>query len=177
LGAGSATSATDFRAGFGRAACDNATVNHGHQLTPTITFDFFVPGEPVQQGSMRSFLHKATGRVIMIHDKPELKTWRKQVAVTCADKMRQMQVDMAGKQTAVGLQVRFLLARCKAAAKRSLPIVEIDLDKAVRAIGDALTGVAYVDDKQICRIEADKVYAEAPGPGVEVRVIWLDAIL
>lgn len=142
-----------------------------------IAFDFWVPGEPIQQGSLRSFISKSTHRLVTIHDKPELKSWRNLVALRCRDVMHTKGIAMAGKETAVGLQIRFFLYRCKAAAKRAWPVVEVDCDKLARSINDALSNVAYVDDKQVCRIEAEKTYEQALGPGAEIRVIWLDALL
>jgi crossover junction endodeoxyribonuclease RusA len=45
-----------------------------------------------------------------------------------------------------------------------------DLDKVERALGDALQGVCYIDDVQICAWDVDKVFADDRPPGVKVRV-------
>jgi len=52
-----------------------------------------------------------------------------------------------------------------------LPSVAPDLDKLVRAVGDALAiaGV-YADDSRIVRISARKVYAQGIEPGASISV-------
>jgi Holliday junction resolvase RusA-like endonuclease len=50
---------------------------------------------------------------------------------------------------------------------RQIPTVPPDLDKQIRSILDALTGVAYGDDSQVTRILASKEYGS---PGVEIEV-------
>ena len=46
-----------------------------------------------------------------------------------------------------------------------------DLSNLVKAIEDALQGLVFVDDCQICKLEAKKVYAaKGEEPGVEVAV-------
>ena len=42
------------------------------------------------------------------------------------------------------------------------PTKKPDIDNAIKAIADALNGVAYYDDSQIVYIEATKHYAEKP---------------
>lgn len=43
------------------------------------------------------------------------------------------------------------------------PTVKPDLDNIIKGVQDALNGVWYVDDKQICEIHAHKNYAEFDG--------------
>jgi Holliday junction resolvase RusA-like endonuclease len=43
-----------------------------------------------------------------------------------------------------------------------------DLDKLIRAILDALTGVVWRDDGQVVDIVASKVYADTPGVDVVI---------
>jgi len=43
-----------------------------------------------------------------------------------------------------------------------------DLDKLVRAVGDALTGYAYLDDKQVVQCHAAKVWGEQDQTIIEV---------
>lgn len=50
------------------------------------------------------------------------------------------------------------------------PMVQApDLDKLVRAVGDALTGITYTDDRQITHITASKRRAN-PGEDTGARV-------
>ena len=48
------------------------------------------------------------------------------------------------------------------------PTTKPDTSNMVKAIEDAMNGVAFVDDAQIVRLFATKLYAEVPG--VDVRV-------
>lgn len=48
------------------------------------------------------------------------------------------------------------------------PITRPDIDKLIRGVADALTGVIFSDDSQIVTIVADKVYNSTPGVIVEV---------
>jgi Holliday junction resolvase RusA-like endonuclease len=46
--------------------------------------------------------------------------------------------------------------------KRLHPTVPPDLDKLIRAVLDAMTAIAYLDDGQVTEINAVKVYGGAP---------------
>ena len=74
-------------------------------------------------------------------------------------------------QGPVGIELIFSIARPKT-VKRRRPHVRPDLDKYIRAALDALTGIAYGDDEQVCKIVAEKVYS--PVPGLFVTVYSLD---
>lgn len=109
---------------------------------------FFVEGKPITQGSMNSY----NGRSFHTNDK-ELRVWREKIA-EYADHFFAEPL-----QGSVYLLLTFYLEKPKS-AKRDEPFVKPDLDKLVRACGDALTGVAFSDDSQVTTIVASKVYAE-----------------
>jgi Holliday junction resolvase RusA-like endonuclease len=46
-----------------------------------------------------------------------------------------------------------------------------DLDKLVRALGDALSGVVIRDDRQIVDLAVTKIWGQNPGVTVEVRTL------
>jgi len=52
--------------------------------------------------------------------------------------------------------------------KRDMPTVPPDLDKLIRAVLDALTGIVYLDDAQVVEIAASKSYDEEPGVDIKV---------
>ena len=64
----------------------------------------------------------------------------------------------------------FLLPR-KKTVKRQFPISKYDgdVDKLVRAIFDAMTGVVYVDDSQVCDSSEQKRYA----PSLSKTGVWV----
>jgi crossover junction endodeoxyribonuclease RusA len=67
------------------------------------------------------------------------------------------------------LSVIFYLPRPKTAT-RDFPAVMPDLDKLIRAVGDSLSGLVYVDDSRIVSISAQKRYADYRGPGAFILV-------
>jgi Holliday junction resolvase RusA-like endonuclease len=121
-----------------------------------ISFD--VEGHPVTQGSMKII----NGRVL--HSRGEaLILWRTMVALAAR------RAGAFPVPNPVEMTIEFRLARPKT-VKRNLPYVAPDLDKLIRAVLDALTGIAYVDDGQVVSITSSKVYGE---PGVSVSVVSL----
>lgn len=112
-------------------------------------------GKPVQQGSMKAFNNR------VVHQKSkELLAWRQLVG------LHARQAGCTVLTGPVGLSLVFTLEKPKT-VRRIMPTVPPDLDKQVRSILDALTGVAYVDDAQVCEISAAKAYG-SPGVWIEL---------
>lgn len=61
-------------------------------------------------------------------------------------------------KTALEVDIEFALPRPKT-ARRALPSVRPDLDNLAKAVCDALEGVAWVNDWQICKMLLQKTYA------------------
>ena len=141
-----------------------------------------IEGVPVPQGSLDWF-----GRGKATHqNEDELKAWRRLVALTVRDAMMQTGMKTAPKGTPISLRVEYHLPRPKhhfsvidgrvvalvRPSAPALPTVKPDLDKLTRAIGDALSGVAYVDDAQIVESSTSKWYSPTPNYAfsiIEVR--------
>ena len=111
--------------------------------------EFAVEGVPVPQGSMRSL-----GRRMIHSNHAALMAWRGLVAAA-AETARG---DFYADSQPVLMKVVFHLPRPKT-VKREWPTAKGDLDKHVRSIGDALTGVLFHDDGQVIGITAAKQYA------------------
>ena len=117
-------------------------------------------------------------RTIVTHDRgPELAAWRTRVKHTAQEAARE-----AGWEPRydgpVAVNAAFFLPRPKSAKKRLWPHVKPDLDKLIRAIGDALApykqdGVLK-DDSRIVTWHASKDYADAYKPGVLIYVSRVD---
>jgi Holliday junction resolvase RusA-like endonuclease len=165
-------------------------INGVPELAPGRVLTFDVAGEPIMQGSMRSFVDPRTLKVVTKPDDKRLKPWRKKVRAAA-------QVFMNGRapvprDKALLLGCEFRLDReavTKTGAKRAgagldWPSLGSDQDKLTRAIRDALTGVVYVDDSQclgssicddggkvVCAVPDFKRWTK-PGekPGVTIRV-------
>jgi len=59
---------------------------------------------------------------------------------------------------------------------RVRPTKKPDMDNIIKTIMDALNGIAYEDDKQVCEIHVEKIYGEIPKVMVEVRGIEYDKL-
>jgi crossover junction endodeoxyribonuclease RusA len=107
------------------------------------TFSVFVAGRPITQGSMRSL-----GKGRMTHDNPRLRAWRKAIGWTVRASLGAAVLDPAARVT----------VRCHFLCRPQRPRAP-DLDKLVRAVLDALTHIAYVDDSQVVTIDARRTMA------------------
>lgn len=122
----------------------------------TVTIAFSVEGKPIQQGSMRAFNNR------IVHNKTkDLMAWRGQVGQAA---------HVAGCTPisgAISISMRFRYLRPKS-VMRTQPTVPPDLDKQIRSILDALTGIAYIDDSQVVQITASKEYQGSQGVDIVI---------
>ena len=131
---------------------------------------FFVPGEPVGQGSMR---HIGGGRMIAQNDKA-LRAWRRLIAEQA---VYESQLDNFGSFTgAVSLFLKFWVSPKPMDRKQNLeyPVRPYDLDKLVRAVNDALSVDCDLvrNDSQVVDIVASKRFAsEKYEPGVQISIM------
>lgn len=122
----------------------------------TVTIAFTVEGKPIQQGSMRAFNNR------IVHNKTkELMAWRALVGQAA------LVAGCTPIEGAITISMEFRYLRPKSVS-RAEPTVPPDLDKQIRSILDALTGVAYVDDSQVVRIQASKRYDQTAGVDIVV---------
>ena len=114
----------------------------------------------------------------MVESSKRVKPWRRQVAAAYADRNFGDMLDGP-----VSIIVDFYLPRPKAhygtgrnagTLKGSAPVEHLtmpDLDKLVRAVGDALTRLAWRDDSQIVAWHAYKHYATTMTPvGAQITI-------
>lgn len=129
-----------------------------------IAHQFFVHGEPEQQGSTRAFV--VNGRAHITTTNKNLHSWRDLVKA-CAQ-------DHAFMHTqAVAVTCNFYMPKPKSAPKKKKIAMtkRPDIDKLARAILDALTGILFKDDSQVIALYARKFYAEAgESIGVDISV-------
>lgn len=130
-------------------------------------YGFVLLGDPVKQGDLKCV--GKNGHHQLVHSNAaELKPWRDRVAYGG----KAMRRDKAAEHQPIDLVVTFTLARPAkhwgtgrnaAVLKTSAPQYPTsypDLDKLARAVGDALTKIAYPDDAQIVDLIARKRYAD-----------------
>lgn len=138
-----------------------------------MSVSFFVPGIPQPKGSARSYVSKR-GRLSTIQDnRDKLMPW--QAAVGWGAKA----AGVRPVRGAVWLDAIFVFTRPKGHyGKRGLlpsapkhHTQKPDRDKLERAVLDALTGVAYVDDSQVVAGIALKRWADEGEPaGVHITI-------
>jgi Holliday junction resolvase RusA-like endonuclease len=118
------------------------------------TFTFFVVGNPRTKGS-KSLMRTNGGRYIMIEaGGNKLKKWMRSV------KVKALLTFKEPIEGAIRIDCCFQFRRPKSVKDRLIPHVRPDLDKLLRAINDALTGIAFKDDAQVTKIIATKRYTE-----------------
>lgn len=112
---------------------------------------FHVAGTPVPQGAVTynkaGFGYHPNGKA--------LKVWRKLIASE-ARKWITFDVNET-KDLPVILTMGFIMPRGKSVT-RLFPTVRPDLDHLIRAVGDALTGIAFIDDSQVVSLNGQKAY-------------------
>jgi crossover junction endodeoxyribonuclease RusA len=144
-----------------------------------------VPGDPISQGSLRSF--ERGGRTFTKSSNAgPLERWRGDIRSEVKASQGRQRVDTWPLEGPIAMRMSFALARPQAHflpanSKRPKPELRLDaphwapggkdIDKLARAVLDALTGFVYVDDSQVVSIVAAKRYcAPAEGPGLHLEI-------
>lgn len=132
--------------------------------------EFSVHGLPIAQGSKNQFGGESS---------KFLKPWRNDIRVAAFDAMSGYPPWSGGVQ----LRAVFIFPRPKAHLRTGKHAGEVkasapgwktsapDLDKLIRALGDALTGIVYRDDAQIVGISVTKIYGQTPGVTVSLAAL------
>lgn len=118
-----------------------------------MTHCFTIEGRCPTKGSTYSFAHPKTGKIVTLPMNATLKDWTKAARLQALA----AKVPMLHKPEGVALEVRVEFVKPKS-TKATAPTVRPDLDKLLRAVLDALTGIAYQDDSQVVQVTTSKVY-------------------
>ena len=145
--------------------------------------EFDVQGIPAPKGSTRSFRHRHTGKVVTTNDNERTAPWAS--AVGWAAKVARKGTPITSEPVEVGAVFRFPRPKAhyrkdgglKEWAEWQKHVGKPDLDKLLRAILDALTGIAWVDDSQVCALGRSEKRYVLPGesPGASVMVYSVGA--
>lgn len=127
----------------------------------TEPFTFTVEGRCATKGSANSFVDPRTGKKVWKADNSKLRSWTRD----CKKAAMAAKVPLIYKPHGVEMTVTVEFVRPKT-AKQAVPSVKPDADKLLRAIFDALTGLAYADDSQVVSVAITKAY----GPSDRVTV-------
>ena len=118
-----------------------------------------VYGRPQPQGSSKGFVVK--GRAVVTSDNKNLRPYRGEGTREAMHTLATLSLaaPAAARHVPVAMEFDFYFARPASIPKRRRHmVVKPDLDKLVRATTDALTGVLYYDDAQICEYLVRKHY-------------------
>lgn len=140
-----------------------------------MTLVFTVYGVPQAKGNMRALHLKGMKFPIVTDSNKSAKSWSQLVAQAASEAiLSQPEGERAVLDGPVRLTVAFYLPRPKKYQKRGLPaacLTSPDWDKLARGVSDALSQVAYRDDRQIVEAVIGKFYADVDdAPHVTVRV-------
>jgi Holliday junction resolvase RusA-like endonuclease len=143
-----------------------------------MTLAFRVYGVPLAKGNLRPMIREnKRGMKIAIatESNRNVKGWQQLIAEGASRAIGAMPED---ERTMIAygarVSIAFYLPRPQKLNKRGVFVAHCtapDVDKLARAVLDALTAVAFGDDKQVTELVAAKYYAEVGGPPyVEIRV-------
>lgn len=117
-------------------------------------FTLRVDGDPVPKGSTRAFIPKGWKRPVITTASKRTTVWEKQ----CREAAQKNSPECSDEPMLV--VVDFALRRPKRLKDMTEPCIKRpDLDKLVRCVLDALTGVVWSDDSQVDHLIATKRYA------------------
>lgn len=126
----------------------------------TLNFSVNMRAEP--QGSSKAFVIPGTNRAIVTSANAKMKPFRSEVTRMAMATLADMNCDepMLGKYVPAQVEVVFHFTKPDSISKsRVHPVVKPDIDKLLRAVLDALTGVAFKDDAQVVQTRTAKRYS------------------
>jgi Holliday junction resolvase RusA-like endonuclease len=139
-------------------------------------FSFTIFGVAQPQGSTRAFLPQGWTRPVITSDNAKVKPWRQEVAQTAMVAMQECGTKMAARGVPISISLTFVFEKPRSERKSALhKTTKPDLDKLLRAVLDALTGIAYADDSQVCECRVSKAFGSPARLEVQVRTL-ADAI-
>lgn len=147
-----------------------ATYGIGGRVNEPIRFKVY--GTPVPQGSLRAFNVGGKARVSQggsAEGRRKLGDWRQAIG---EEARRALPDDAPLLEGPVYVTVSFLMPKPKSAPKYLRHVTKKpDLDRLLRALLDAITGVLIVDDAQVVSVSAAKSYAIETRPHADVMVM------
>lgn len=131
-------------------------------------YTFTVYGMPIPQGSLRAFMPKGAKHPVLTADNKKLKPWRQQVSGTAVASIK----TLVKRPFAVEVHVAFFFDRPASLARQVVhKTTKPDVDKLLRSILDALTGIAYEDDAQVIRASQEKLFGSPARTEIRVVVV------
>lgn len=132
-------------------------------------FQTFIPGQPIQQGSMIPRLVWVGGKpkaTMHSHASAALKAWRTRIGLLVRKHGR-----VGSEVQPIAVTATFYLERPATSKFGDYPAGPPDLDKLARAALDALTQAGTIqDDARVTRLVVEKAWAGERGPGMMLEV-------
>jgi crossover junction endodeoxyribonuclease RusA len=140
-----------------------------------MTLAFTVYGVPLTKGNMRALRRKGMQFPIVTDSNRGVASWQQLVREGASRAIHERpEPDRVLLASGVRLTIAFYLPRPKKYGKRGAFVHHLtkpDVDRLCRAILDALTAVAYSDDKQVTELITGKYYAGIDAPArVDIAV-------
>lgn len=135
--------------------------------------EFFVPGKPVPKARARVVRHNGITRSFTPENTANFELLVKYCAFEAmqhakpADGPLRMTMTMCLSPPASWSNKK----RTQAIEGQLWPTVKPDISNVQKSIEDAMNGVVYVDDSQLCEIHTRKCYSAQPGVRVKVERI------
>ena len=156
-------------------------------MSKLIVIKFGAQGTPRPKGSTKSFRSNSTGKIITLNANDKTKGWEQTVRAAAINAMEPYKI----AEGAVSVRCDFIMPRPKnhfSVSKKTPgmlkeqyramePTKKPDLDKLIRCVLDALTGVVYLDDNQVTVVSGQKYYAQKSNDntGVLIKVEYKEA--
>lgn len=126
-----------------------------------------VPGQPVGKGRPRAFQTRGPRRTIKMHTPEKTRDYEQAIALVGRQAMQGR--EPLGGPVRITLRIFMEIPASWSKAKREaalqggvLPISKPDASNVLKAVEDALNGIAYIDDSQIIDATISKRYSAEP---------------
>ena len=139
------------------------------------TLHIEIPGEPIGQGRPR--FSTVCGHAVA-YDAPKSRNYKAYVKLIAQQEAKRQEWKILELPVSLRIKAFFSVPKSKskkfkaeAMEGRELPTKKPDTDNIVKAIQDALNGIAYKDDAYVCYLRVLKRYSD--NPRVEIDVDYL----
>jgi len=123
------------------------------------SLNFTVYGTPIPQGSAKAFIPKGWSRAIITGANKKTKPWRQEIAGAAVSAMQKAGITMLEREHPVRLRAEFYFAKPKSTKKSVIAkVTKPDVDKLLRSVLDALTGMVFEDDSQVIEVTGVKLF-------------------
>lgn len=134
-----------------------------------------IPGEPCAQGRPR---FSTKGGFVKAYDPEKSRNYKAYIKYIASQEVKNKGWQITDQAIEVSITAYMTIPKSKpkkfkmAALDGNLrPTKKPDVDNLFKAVTDALSGIAYVDDKQIVEATQSKWYAKEPRIEVSIRVL------